>query len=218
MAVGSPTKKAVVHPPRHPIEASELGRRFNPYDILGIPKTATTTVVKRAYRKRALKLHPDKNPGEQQAVYAAMFNNLTLIYESLLDPPTRQAIDDRMAASEQEEATRQMQTAEQSRLREDLLAKERVWKERSAARDERDRIKAANQELLDALKARREKELLSARRPQRPTSAATLGKRPRSPPAPTAASLDGIINSVWDELVRAAVLHDRGGDHHVKAS
>ncbi|EER03675.1 conserved hypothetical protein [Perkinsus marinus ATCC 50983] len=123
MTIGSPSKKAAVHPPRHPIDASDLGRRFNPYEILGVSKTATVTVVKRAYRKRALKLHPDKNPGEQQALYAAMFNNLTLIYESLLDPPTRQAIDDKMAASEQEESMRQMQNAEQSRLREDLLAK-----------------------------------------------------------------------------------------------
>ncbi|KAF4660485.1 hypothetical protein FOL47_007149 [Perkinsus chesapeaki] len=221
MTATSPQKKgaAAVHPPRHPIEVSELGRRFNPYEILGVTKTATSTVVKRAYRKRALKLHPDKNPGEEQAIYAAMFNNLTLIYEALLDPATRQAIDDRIAASEREEETRQMQNAQQSRLREDLLMKERIWREKSAAKDEKDRIKAANQELLDALKARREKELLASRRTHT-AAASLLGKRPRSPPrsrtVASSGSLDGIINSVWEELVHAAAVHDHGGGPQVR--
>ena len=51
----------------------------DPYKILGVPKTASQDEIKKAYRKQAVKYHPDKNPGDEEAV--AKFKEAAEAYE-----------------------------------------------------------------------------------------------------------------------------------------
>ncbi|WP_026450669.1 molecular chaperone DnaJ [Aequorivita capsosiphonis] len=61
------------------------------YEILEISKSATAAEVKKAYRKKAIKHHPDKNPGDHEA--EAKFKKAAEAYEVLGDPNKRSRYD-----------------------------------------------------------------------------------------------------------------------------
>lgn len=61
------------------------------YEILGVERSATLDEVKRAYRKMAMKYHPDRNPGDKQA--EQNFKEAAESYEVLCDTDKRQRYD-----------------------------------------------------------------------------------------------------------------------------
>ena len=61
------------------------------YEVLGVPKTASADEIKSAYRKLAMKWHPDRNPDNPEA--KAKFQEASEAYEVLSNPEKRQRYD-----------------------------------------------------------------------------------------------------------------------------
>ncbi|KIY68191.1 DnaJ-domain-containing protein [Cylindrobasidium torrendii FP15055 ss-10] len=79
-------------PPKTPTRRKGRGTQESPletgyYDLLGVPVTATTEDIKKAYRRMAIKHHPDKNPSDPNA--AERFNAIAIAYQTLSDPALR---------------------------------------------------------------------------------------------------------------------------------
>ena len=61
------------------------------YEVLGVSKTAAADEIKKAYRKKAIEFHPDKNPGDKAA--EEKFKEAAEAYEVLSDQQKRQRYD-----------------------------------------------------------------------------------------------------------------------------
>ena len=64
---------------------------MNYYEVLEVAKTANIEEIKTAYRQKALKFHPDRNPGDKEA--ETKFKQCAEAYEVLSDPTKRKEYD-----------------------------------------------------------------------------------------------------------------------------
>ena len=68
-----------------------MAQKRDYYDVLGLGRQAEETEIKAAYRKLALKFHPDRNPGNKEA--EELFKEAAEAYEVLRDPQKRSIYD-----------------------------------------------------------------------------------------------------------------------------
>ncbi|CAI5983658.1 unnamed protein product [Closterium sp. NIES-65] len=118
--------------------ASSLGDA-DLYAILGLKIEGdaafpTGVEIKKAYRKRALELHPDKRPGDKAA--AAEFDELQKAYEVLSDEQARKAYDDLRVVRRERERKLGQQSSKRQRMVAELAEREKMA-ERQRSEEER---------------------------------------------------------------------------------
>ena len=88
------------------------------YHLLGIESDADESAIKKAYRKKALLCHPDKNPNNPKA--AETFHEITEAYSILTDKDTRKAYDQACSSAAEQNVNQQQQTFHSQDSTEDI--------------------------------------------------------------------------------------------------
>lgn len=96
------------------------------YNLIGAEATASVAEIKRAYRKKALTCHPDKNPDNPRA--AELFQELSKALEILTDANARAAYDKVIAARKQAKERIRVLDGKRKKFKEDLEAREEAYK------------------------------------------------------------------------------------------
>lgn len=98
------------------------------YLLLGVDPDADDSTIKSAYRKKALKCHPDKNPDNPKA--AELFHQLSDAYNVLSDEKARKAYDNVLKARKANELRNRQLDAKRKKLKDELEARERAATEK----------------------------------------------------------------------------------------
>ena len=112
-----------------------------PYEVLGVVETATEGEIRKAYLKKALKWHPDKNRDKPDA--EAMFHKIVAAYDFLSDADSKAAYDRVLKLKKAAKLRDLKLTAEQRKAKEDLERREEAFrKQRVSSVDAKRRLDA----------------------------------------------------------------------------
>jgi len=97
------------------------------YELLGVEVTSDAKTIKKAYRKKALTCHPDKNPDDKKAI--ELFHQLSDALEVLADENTRKAYDNVLKARKAQEIRVRAMDAKRQKLKDKLDKGEKLHEE-----------------------------------------------------------------------------------------
>ncbi|XP_028396001.1 dnaJ homolog subfamily C member 17-like [Dendronephthya gigantea] len=103
--------------------ASETAGEKTYYELLGVERHSTEKEITKAYRKKALKCHPDKNPDNPNA--AELFHKLSKAFEVIGNPKAKAAYDATLRAKERARLRVQAYDSKRKRFKEDLEQREK---------------------------------------------------------------------------------------------
>ena len=118
------------------------------YVLLGVERDSDEVSIRKAYRRRALELHPDKNPDNPKA--EELFLAVKAASETLLDKTLRAALDAKLVARDTAAARIDAMDSRRARLRSELEAREK------AAADSAKRADTGAKELSDRIERLRQ--------------------------------------------------------------
>ncbi|XP_017113962.1 dnaJ homolog subfamily C member 17 isoform X2 [Drosophila elegans] len=119
---------------------------INLYDLLGISLEADQNEIRKAYRKRALDCHPDKNPDNPQAV--ERFHELSKALEILTDASARAAYDKVLKAKKAAELRSRQLDGKRQKLKQELEERERAALHKLAKSQPYSTVGKSDEELL----------------------------------------------------------------------
>ncbi|KAF8645670.1 hypothetical protein AX16_007653 [Volvariella volvacea WC 439] len=120
---------------------------IDPYELLDVKTEATDAEIRKAYRQKSLKVHPDRNPNNPDA--ARKFHELNQAYELLLDPLRRLALDAKLRAKKARAERFAKYDAKRKNLLDELEERERAFKK---ARVDKAKEEAAQRQATEQIK------------------------------------------------------------------
>ncbi|XP_031560949.1 dnaJ homolog subfamily C member 17-like [Actinia tenebrosa] len=125
-----------------------MADKKTPYEVLGVAQESTEKEITKAYRKKALICHPDKNPDNPKAV--ALFHELSKALEVLTDPKARASLDANLKAKERQRLRNQALDAKRKKFKLDLEQQENLAKVTKESTEETEkRLKAEIERLRE---------------------------------------------------------------------
>ncbi|XP_017040054.1 dnaJ homolog subfamily C member 17 [Drosophila ficusphila] len=126
--------------------ASKKFTDINLYDLLGISLEADQNEIRKAYRKKALDCHPDKNPDNPKAV--ERFHELSKALEILSDESARAAYDKVLKAKKAAELRSRQLDGKRQKLKQELEERERAALHKLAKSQPYSTVAKSDEEIL----------------------------------------------------------------------